>query len=383
MHTSQSARRLGLATAAVLLCTSALVPSAASAKPKARAASDANNISQAPAISKAAINAGRAKYGADATAQEALSAYWTPERMRNATPIEEAPFLKDATENFEALEADRKQQAETDGARGEPQPEPQGPELRVEPDTKSVIAGKKRPTTAAASAVNPNYSIYHPTAYTIGKVYFNMAGGSYVCSASIVNTEGRDTVWTAGHCVHGGAGGQWATNWAFVPAYDDDLANPRPWGTWTASFLTTRTAWINNSDFTEDMGVAIMNTNFGYHINDYFGGHGFAANLGKNVFVTAFGYPAEWPFDGGNLMSCSGVTSPEWTFLWITSETLKLPCDMTRGSSGGPWLYGYNGALGQLNGINSRIDRIVNPTFMYSPYFDNTAVDLYNFTRWF
>jgi hypothetical protein len=67
----------------------------------------------------------------------------------------------------------------------------------------------------------------------------------------------------------------------------------------------------------------------------------------------------------------------------MSSETLKIPCDMTRGSSGGPWLYAYNGSLGLLNGVNSRIDRILNPTIMLSPYFDNTAVDLYNFTRWF
>ena len=34
---------------------------------------------------------------------------------------------------------------------------------------------------------------------------------------------------------------------------------------------------------------------------------------------------------------------------------------MTRGSSGGGWLYGYNGNWGWLNGVNSRIDRIVGP----------------------
>jgi V8-like Glu-specific endopeptidase len=365
-------------TAAVLACTSALVPSAAPAKPKARAASDAHNISQAPAISKAAMNAGRARFGADATPQQALSAYWTPERMRNATPVEEAPFLKHAAERFEALEAERQEQAEADGAR----PEPQGPELRIEPDATGAIAGQKRPITAGAAALNPNFSHYHPTAYTNGKVFFNNAGVTYVCSASIISTEGRDTVWTAGHCVHGGAGRGWMTDWVFVPAYDDDLANPRPWGTWSAAFLVAPHEWINASDFSADMGVAIMNMNFGYHINDYFGGNGFVANLPKYVAVNAFGYPGEPPFDGGNLWRCIGASAPEWISGSVSSQTIKIPCDMTRGSSGGPWLYGYTGALGQLNGINSRIDRILNPTIMLSPHFDDTAVNLYNFTRW-
>ena len=55
---------------------------------------------------------------------------------------------------------------------------------------------------------------------------------------------------------------------------------------------------------------------------------------------------------------------------------------MTRGSSGGAWLNGWDGNWGYLNGINSRIDRITAPTIMLSPYFDDTAWSLYNATRY-
>jgi hypothetical protein len=55
----------------------------------------------------------------------------------------------------------------------------------------------------------------------------------------------------------------------------------------------------------------------------------------------------------------------------------RIPCDTTRGSSGGPWLHNW----GYLNGVNSRIDRIVNPTIMLSPYFDDSAWSLYEATR--
>ena len=61
---------------------------------------------------------------------------------------------------------------------------------------------------------------------------------------------------------------------------------------------------------------------------------------------------------------------------WVVSASSAA------GSSGGGWLYGYNGNWGWLNGVNSRIDRILNPTIMLSPYFDNDAWDLYNFTRY-
>ena len=142
-----------------------------------------------------------------------------------------------------------------------------------------------------------------------------------------------------------------------MPAYDDDLANPRPWGTWSARQLWTKTAWKNNADFAEDMGVAIMNTRSGQHIVNAHGGNGFRANIGKNVFENAFGYPAESPFDGGNLMRCWGTSSPEWSFLFWSSDTIKIPCDMTRGSSGGPLAERLRRHLGYLNGVNSRIDR--------------------------
>ena len=79
--------------------------------------------------------------------------------------------------------------------------------------------------------------------------------------------------------------------------------------------------------------------------------------------------------------TCWGTSSPEWSFLFWSADTIKIPCDMTRGSSGGPWLNGYDGQLGYLNGVNSRIDQIVGPTIMLSPYFDDSAVSLYNTTR--
>jgi hypothetical protein len=368
-------RRVGLMALAAL----ALLPSAAMAAPHAKASQESDRTSAAAenTITKEAWAAGEKLYGAKVTADQALYAYWTPERMKASQSVDSAPFLERAYKEYQATDAERQAQAKLNEEKGIKPPE-QGPELLVKPD----LDGTK--PAARAAAFNPNLGSNHPTARTNGKVFFNLNGGSFSCSAAVVNSEGKDTVWTAGHCVNAGqSNGAWATNWTFVPAYDDDLANPRPYGTWTAAFLSSRTAWTNNSDFSQDMGVATMNTNFGgWHIADYFGGQGITVNRGKNVFEYAFGYPAETPFDGGNLYRCQGTTSPEWDVFFTWSQTVKIPCNMTRGSSGGGWLYGYNGNWGWLNGVNSRIDRILNPTIMLSPYFDNDAWDLYNFTRY-
>ena len=52
--------------------------------------------------------------------------------------------------------------------------------------------------------------------------------------------------------------------------------------------------------------------------------------MGKSgVYEYAFGYPAESPFDGGNLYAAR-ATSPEWDYGLPGAQTIKIPCDMTR-----------------------------------------------------
>ncbi len=367
-------RRIGLAALAAL----ALLPTAAMASPHAKAAQadDRTSAGAENAITKEAWTAGERVYGPKVTADEALTAYWTPARMKAAASADDAPNFDDALKRYQAIDADRQREAKINEEKGIKPPE-QGPELLVKPDADGSVK-----TTAKAAAFNPNLGSNHLTARTNGKVFFTLNGSNFQCSGTIVNSEGKDTVWTAGHCVNAGqTNGAWATNWTFVPAYDDDLANPRPWGTWSAKQLWTKSAWKNSADFAEDMGVAIMNTKSGQHIVNAHGGNGFRANIGKHVFENAFGYPAQSPFDGGNLMRCWGTSTPEWSFLFWSSDTIQIPCDMNKGASGGGWLNGYDGTLGYLNGVNSRVDQLPGPTVIITPYFDDSAASLYNTTR--
>jgi V8-like Glu-specific endopeptidase len=372
----------GLATVATLALGSSTAAQAgtfAAAGGAGSAVRSADVGSGTPALTAEAKAAGKKAHGAKATTTQILEAYWTADRMAAAISADQDP----------ALASPRRHTSRRPPVISRPARSPPPTTVRSAASRASQARSSPRPAAAAGAgglvqaAYNPNLPYYVPTAYTAGKVFFTKGGGNYVCSGTIVNSEGKDTVWTAGHCVHGGSGGTWHSNWTFVPAYDDDLANPRPYGTWSAGQLWSKSAWTNSSDFSQDMGVAIMNTNWGWHIVDYFGGQGLTTNRGKSgVWENAFGYPAESPFDGGNLMRCWGSTSPEWDAWLVWSQTVKIPCDMTRGSSGGGWLYGYNGDWGQLNGVNSRIDRIVGPTIMLSPYFDDDAWGLYNSTRY-
>ena len=192
----------------LLAATSLTVGSAVASPPGAGAkggTTTVTNASSAVPLTAAAKTAGRAKFGTAATDRQSLEAYWTPARMRAAIPADQAAGFTAKAETYvasqKALRKAGKRPVTNDGP------------------VRSVDgAPSKRFAGTALASYNPNLPTYVPTAYTAGKVFFTQNGLSYVCSGTIVNTEGRDSVWTAGHCVHGGSGGTWHSNWTFAPA---------------------------------------------------------------------------------------------------------------------------------------------------------------------
>jgi hypothetical protein len=178
--------------------------------------------------------------------QQALGRYWTPARMRAARPDSQLPAVQAAAK------------AASTHRSTAPATKPQGPAVRIAPAApKAAPKAALKPgggQTVTPQAYYPNYPVGHPVARTLGKVFFTSFGLNYVCSATIVNSEGRSEVWTAGHCVSDG--GAWNTNWTFVPNYVNGSA---PYGYWYAKQLWTTGAWFNNNnDFANDVGAAVM-----------------------------------------------------------------------------------------------------------------------------
>jgi hypothetical protein len=203
------------------------------------------------------------------------------------------------------------------------------------------------------------------TTATTGKVFFTLGGTNYVCSGAATSSSNRDVVTTAGHCVKDGSGA-WATNWAFVPAYNN---GSRPYGTWTARTLVTTSAWASSGNINYDGGFAVMNTLGGQHLTDRVGGQGIAFNLARGLYYNAYGYPAAPPFNGETLKSCAGYASDD---VWGGTQSQSIPCNMTGGSSGGPWLTGST-----INSVNSFGYSGV-PNRMFGPYFGSTIQSAYN-----
>jgi V8-like Glu-specific endopeptidase len=335
----------------------AVVPTAAAP------AAGGDRVVSSPARASASVKAaGRRVAGATVSDAAAISAYWTPARMRAAKPVEMSPGFAAAARRGTA------------SAELAPIKDVGAPMLTPPSYGKAGV-----PKGVSALATNPNLPSNHLTARTSGKVFFTKLGGSdFVCSGTIVNTAGKDSVWTAGHCLHdGGEQGSYHLNWQFAPGYDDDLANPTPYGRWSANTLSTVAAWRNDKDYRMDLGVATMDTLGGEHIVSKLGGQGFASNRDRTQFVNGFGYPSGAPFDGGNLRQCAGTTSPRSP----GSHDNKIPCDMTPGVSGGGWFIQYDGRAGRLNGVFSRVDDRDNPTIAISPYFGDDAAALFNATK--
>lgn len=198
---------------------------------------------------------------------------------------------------------------------------------------------------------------------TTGKVFFEMADGSYVCSGSVVsdNKDDRSLVLTAGHCVVDESTGAWATNWMFIPDYD---AAPAPLtddrgfcadterGCWAADFLVASDEFAGQGSFTallaqHDYAFAVVSG----------GGHSSDAMLDAEVGAQAvqftsgasdadtylFGYPAAGKFRGADLVYSRGLLGFDAR---IDNATYRVGSSMTGGSSGGPWFQGFDATAG-------------------------------------
>lgn len=298
----------------------------------------------------------------DATAagtstEASIRAFWTEARMKSAKPADATPDGK----------ASAKAVAEA-----------AGPPVTIAP-AKPVGATPSTDTSAVKpSAVNQASDWYgpfwSPPATTTGKVFFTHADGTYrSCSGSAVNSEAKNTVFTAGHCVSDGQG-HWHSNWVFVPDY---YYGYQPFGMWVARELGTLGAWFSGSDFRFDIGAAVMYDNGDKLVNTV-GGQGIAWNQPHGLYVHAFGYPADPPYDGERLKYCEGYT---YSDPWSGWANLGLDCDMTPGASGGPWLAYFDGTFGYVNGVNSYKYSWL-PGSVYSPYFGSLAGSLYDLVRY-
>lgn len=205
-----------------------------------------------------------------------------------------------------------------------------------------------------------------------GKVFFTMGTTNYVCSGALANENlsDRAIVLTAGHCVWDNQSSSWATNFIFIPAYDSNPSTncaSTPGRCLVASSLVASSGFTSQTSFTtqatlNDWGFAAVTetsqTGFNLAVN----------SLTANDSVYAFGYPAQFPYNGSKLIYCSGPITADSKNGGLT---WGLGCNMTGGASGGPWLGLFNSStyVGNLSSVNS-YKYTNDSTRMYGPKFN-------------
>jgi len=209
---------------------------------------------------------------------------------------------------------------------------------------------------------------------THGMIFGRAFGQRYSCSGTVVNSDNRSMVWTAGHCVHGldaQGQGEFFEDLIFVPGYENGV---EPFGSWAAQELLAPTRWRNREDLRYDFAAIVLAPNTSGLIADVVGSRGIAFNQQPNESFQSFGYPAlpNPPFDGELLQSCTSGGSGR-----ILDGVIAMGCDMQEGSSGGGWLIRDE----YVSSIQSFGAPILFPRVAFGPYLGDAAKTLYDFAR--
>ncbi len=209
---------------------------------------------------------------------------------------------------------------------------------------------------------------YYPTLVrrhpyrSAGKLFFEMNGRGYVCSASLIKPG---VVVTAAHCVSDFGSLQFATNFQFLPAYYNGRAF---YGIWKAKDVVVMGAYLDGSGNCTVPGVVCDNDialiilepkrtkqgfTFAGHGAGWYGygwnGYGFTGSSianGNIGLMTQLGYPVS--HDDGQLMQ---RTDSQAFIDSSLSFNAVMGSRQTGGSSGGPWLINF-GVEAVLNGTS-------------------------------
>ena len=250
-----------------------------------------------------------------------IAAYWTPQRRREAQPLEAGP--------------------------------PADP--------------------LATSSFVPVENASQPPFIVNGRIFLRQGRDVGFCSGTAINSASRRLVLTAGHCVNTGprgirGGSTWSRYLEFVPAYTDGTA---PFG----AFVARRAAvfapkpWVKQGNPNFDIGAILTGPNeSGVFPADAVGGVTIALDRPRQASFQTFGYPGEVH----QLQECNSpaVGEDRLTRVVPGPPTVKIRCHWLPGASGGGWL--TEGAT-EINGLTS-YGRDHDLIHTFGPYFSSANV---------
>jgi hypothetical protein len=213
-----------------------------------------------------------------------------------------------------------------------------------------------------------------------GRIYFEMPSNArrtrwsgFVCSGTVVSdaTSGRSTIQTAAHCVYDDANKAFARNVLFIPnqagttgsGTDLNCGND-PLGCWMPSFGVVDVNWTTRTfpdNVAWDYAYYVVNNASGHSGNG--GGSGLVLDSAVTTMSISFAVPkfevANSSTDHTTALGYSYNVDPQFMYCAEDMEQFDQvnwwlgSCDLSGGSSGGPWMQPFNNGTGSLISVNS------------------------------
>ncbi|GAA2139170.1 hypothetical protein GCM10009760_21080 [Kitasatospora kazusensis] len=185
----------------------------------------------------------------------------------------------------------------------------------------------------------------------------SVAVGNHFCTASVVDSPGRDLLLTAGHCLSSPGSA------VFAPGYRNGSA---PYGTWKVTQVFATTGWSQNGDTDQDFAFLTVAPLNGKQIEDVVGANQLGLDASFTAQVRLYGYPASSDLP----LLCTNATTK------FSSYQREIACPAySGGTSGGPFVSTDTGqVIGIIGGYQQGGDT---DDISYSAYFDQTIANLY------
>ncbi|AEA28983.1 hypothetical protein Psed_6915 (plasmid) [Pseudonocardia dioxanivorans CB1190] len=184
------------------------------------------------------------------------------------------------------------------------------------------------------------------------------------CTATVVGSRTGNVAVTAAHCVYWPAAGPMAAELPGPPGWlplgqliPGRAGDTTPYGRWPVQRAWVDPRWTQTGDPTFDVAFLRLAPRDGRSVAAVAGSQTITfTRPTPGAPVTVLGYPAEAPFDGLSLRRCASsavtINHDQW-------GALQMPCAMTPGASGGPWLTRFDPATGAgtVTAVTSYVDR--------------------------
>jgi len=201
----------------------------------------------------------------------------------------------------------------------------------------------------------------------VGALFSRSESGDHFCTASVVDSPGRDLLITAAHCIYSSKSG-YNQDIVFIPDYQD---GSEPYGVWTPSKLQVDPHWTSSSDPDYDVGFVVLKSNDGKNIQEVLGANQIGFNAGYSHLVRVTGYPST----ANAPVTCINRTAEH------SATQLKFDCGgYFDGTSGSPWLTDFDvqtrtgTIVGVIGGYQQGGDT---PSISYSVYLNDSIRTLY------